>query len=534
MYKKRGFALLLSIVCFAAGCGAAQGTSVPESVKASGSESETESETVSADNATEENSISDAAYNEEDIEEINWIFWGMSATPTKEALQEVETALNAITIPEIGVKVNMEITDVGTYMSQVGMRIVSGESIDLFTTFVMGSASFGTMLNNGQLMDITDMLAEYAPETMELLPEEMLAAASREGKVYGVPTYTNYVTKNYWVCQKEIFEGAGLDAEQIKTLDDVHKALVKIKEVYPDKIPLGGNSFVFPGGQSYELATGQHVDAVGTPGAAYIQYENEGYETKVVNRYESENFKLLVQTLKAWDEEGLIDRDMAMNASEMWYLNPKIVSSFESQNYMEMASMEQAAGQEYEFVELSSNNISGGQMLMLTSTVPVTAKQPESAVKFLNLLYTNQEVKNLVSFGIEGKHWEFKEDGRIGFPEGVDESNSGYYMGSERLFGNVFLNYVWDNMDGDVMEKEKELMDHAAYSTLLGFSFNSDPVSTEEAQLSAVKDEYFNTLLGGGGDERTYQAFIDKLYASGLELYIGEVQKQLDEWMAAQ
>lgn len=530
MYRKKALALLLGTACMVTGCGTSSDETVAESAQVSTSLQESSEGTIAADGDEESKTV----YSEEDAVEVNWIFWGMSATPTEEARQEVEDALNQITIPEIGVKVNMEITDVGTYMSQVGMRIVSGESIDLFTTFVMGSASFGTMLNNGQLMDITELLPEYAPETMELLPEEILKAASRDGKIYGVPTYNNYVTNNYWVCQKEVFDGAGLDASQIKTLDDVHDALVKIKETYPDKIPLGGNSFVFPGGQSYEITTGQHIDTFGTPGVASVQYENDAAATKVVDRYESDNFKTLVQTLKDWDEEGLVDRDMAMNAAQMWYLNPKIVSSFESQNYLEMSSLEQAAGQEFEFVELSSNNVSGGQMLMLTSTVPVTAKQPEGAIRLLNLLYTNAEVKNLVSFGIEGKHWEFKDDGRIGFPEGVDESNSGYYMGSERLFGNVFLNYVWDNMDADVMKKEQALMEKAVYSPLIGFSFNSDSVSTEEAQLSAVKDEYFNTLLGGGGDESTYQAFIDKLYASGMELYMDEVQRQLDEWLQSQ
>lgn len=554
MKKRKAAAILLSLIMvmsMLAGCGqsgsgsegdgASAAKPSEQSTAASGmtpAASETTSTTAEDKTpATSGSQASDATvagtWDDQDIDEVTWTFWGLSATPTEEARQKVEDALNDITIPKIGVRVHMDITDVGTYMNQVSMRIVSGESIDLFTTFVLGSASFGTMMNNNQLMDITDLLAEYAPETMALLPEEMLAAASRNGRIYGVPLYNNYVSNNYWVCQKAVFDGAGLDSSAIKTLDDVHDALVKIKESYPDKIPLGGNSFVYPGGQTYEIATGQHVDAIGVPGTAYIRYEDEKEGFTVTDRYEGENFKYLVETLRQWNAEGLVDKDMAMNAADMWYLNPKIVSSFESQNSIEMASLEQAAGQEYEFIKLSSNHISNAPLLMLTSTVPVTAKSPEGAVRLLNLLYTDAKVKNLVSFGIEGEHWEFKPDGRIGFPEGIDESSCGYYLGSERIFGNVFLNYVWENMDAKIMEDEKALMDQAEYSPLIGFSFDSTPVSTEEAQLSTVKNEYFNTLLGGGGDEKTYNEFIDKLKASGMEAYQQEVQKQLDAWLAA-
>ncbi len=521
-------AAMMVIVTFAA-CGNQESTE-GETVKKTEAAKDTAEKEMSESDSVKVTEPEAQTWDEDEVAEIKWTFWGLNMAPNEEDLQEVEAAINAITVPKIGVSVDMEVTDVGTYMTQTAMKITSGETIDLFTTFVLGSASYGTLMTNNQLTDITDLLVEYAPETMAMLPEQVAHAGTKDGRIYSLPLYTNYVTKNVWVCQKEVFDGIGLKAEEIKTLDDIHEALIKIKEAYPDRIPLGGNGFVYPGGQMAEITTGQNFQAIGY--AAGLRYGSEGVSSEVVSRFETENFKALTEILKAWNNEGLVDKDMAMNASNMWYYNPKIVSSFESQSSLEMQSLETSAGMDYEFVELSENYVTNTPMLMLTSAVPVTAKEPAAAIRFLNLLYTDAEIKNLASFGIEGKHWEKKADGRIGFPEGVDETTSGYYLGSERLFGNVFLNYVWDTMDADTIEKEKTDMDHAKYAPFGSFNMNTDSVSNEVAQISAVYDEYFNTLMGGNGSETTYDEFITKLHASGLDVFMAEAQKQLDAWLA--
>lgn len=467
----------------------------------------------------------------EEVEDITWAFWAINSTPTEDALMQVENALNEITENKIGVHVNMEILDMGNYMEQMGMRITSGESYDLMTTFPAGAATFQTMQSSGQLLNISELLEDEAPELLETIPEEVLSATTRNGNIYGVPVYTNAVTSNYWMCKKEIFDALGFKADELKTLEDFHQALLAIKEAYPDMIPLSGTSLVYPGGTTYEITTGRRQEILDDTSNAMICYdENTSLDAMKVESFaESENFKAVVQALKQWNEEGLVDKDMTMK-TDMWYFDPKAVSGFETLNYASMVTMEASAGCEFEYVKISDNYVTSEPLYRLTCVVPVTAKQPGAAVRFMNLLYTDAQVKNLVSFGIEGVHWEFKEDGRIGFPAGVDETNSGYYLGSERLFGNTFLNYTWDNSDLETVKAEKEAMDHAKYSPLMGFYFDTSNVSTEIASLSSVKGEFYNTLLSGGGDDKFYQEFVEKLNNSGLPKLLEEAQKQLDEW----
>lgn len=66
----------------------------------------------------------------------------------------------------------------------------------------------------------------------------------------------------------------------------------------------------------------------------------------------------------------------------------------------------------------------------------------------------------------------------------------------------------------DVAQKE---MDEGGNSAYLGFSCDTTPISTEISAVSNVLAEFLPAIDGGvaGGDD--YEAFLDKLEASGLQ-----------------
>ena len=70
------------------------------------------------------------------------------------------------------------------------------------------------------------------------------------------------------------------------------------------------------------------------------------------------------------------------------------------------------------------------------------------------------------------------------------------------------------------------------YSPLYGFSADLSAVSTIDTQIQNVYGEYNATIACGFGDDEMYQAYIDKLYASGLQDYLDEIQSQLDAYLA--
>lgn len=72
------------------------------------------------------------------------------------------------------------------------------------------------------------------------------------------------------------------------------------------------------------------------------------------------------------------------------------------------------------------------------------------------------------------------------------------------------------------------------YSPLLGFSANTEAISSEVAAISNVVNEYRPMIECGMADEKTYSEFIEKLYGSGMQKYLDEVQRQIDEWLKQQ
>ena len=64
--------------------------------------------------------------------------------------------------------------------------------------------------------------------------------------------------------------------------------------------------------------------------------------------------------------------------------------------------------------------------------VASTCKNPEKALEFLNLTYTDKDVINLIIYGIEGKDYVKVSDNVVKYPDGQDASTVPYTESYER------------------------------------------------------------------------------------------------------
>ena len=156
-------------------------------------------------------------------------------------------------------------------------------------------------------------------------------------------------------------------------------------------------------------------------------------------------------------------------------------------------------------------------------------------MEFLNLLYTDPDVINLLAYGVEDVDYVVHEDGRVGYPEGLDSSTVGYSMASQLWsFGYEFNAHVWETNEPDVWEQTKEWNQTGLVSKAYGFVYDPTPVATAKAAVQNVYDEYRMSLECGVVDpETTLAEMNERMYAAGLQDIIDEKQRQLDEWAAA-
>ena len=524
--KKRILSMLLAlamVVTLFAACGTSE---APATTETQGAATETQAAAVEAQ-----------AAEEEDIAEIEVRFWTLNTLPND--LQMVEDAINAITEEKINTHVNLNVLNSGSYNEQLNLTMAGNEKLDLMATFPGGPAYFNSMISQNQLMDITDLLPEYAPELLELVPQTWLDGTTVDGKIYSVTSLGDKVAPLAFQCRTDMLEETGIDPESIKTVDDLEVLLAKVKELHPEITPVAvGAQKVLCMPYLIDKETGTFIkyDNLGDGDNALIGVYDE-FGTDIQNNYLVEDQIYTYQVFKEWYDKGWVYKDGPTYADQAEGLIAADVcfGGFRCNTLGSEASMSLTCDNDMTYIWLDDAPFIGtGLLRKFTWGVPVTATEPEAAVKFMNLMYTDAEVLNLLMWGIEGTHYVVNEDGSISYPEGVDANNSGYYLGDESaIIGNGFLAKTWDIQPLNLREEAYELNMNAQVSKFLGFAFDTTGLENEVSVITNTIAEYRPSLASGLFTQEYYDQFIKKLESDGVNVYLDTIQEQLDAWLAA-
>ena len=449
-------------------------------------------------------------------------------------LEPIENALNEILVPKINVKVNLEGYSWSNYDTQISLMQSGGEQIDVFGM----CPNFSTYLTNGQLMPMDGLIDEYASESKELIGEEFLKCTSKGESVYALPVYGAKTDVNGLALRKDLVDELNLPVDEIKeaatfeeyveNMDVLTEIFTAIHEAHPELV-------LVPGSQnpaSFRVTDIPFTDKIGDE----IGVLMDGNDSEVVNMYASDEFKTLTDYLYQWNQSGFILEDAmtTQESADTYMKNGRAFAYFElGSREAEMENkIKKSTGYDVVYKKLSKAFVTTNMVNNSAFGISVTSKHPEASMKFLNEMYTNADIVNILSWGIEGTHWEQKDDGTIGYPEGVNADNSTYDLGMYWYFGNTFLNKTWEgNVPIDV-DAEIEKNRNALISPALGFTYDSTVVSTELAAIGNVTSQYLPGILCGFlNPEETIPEFLDALESAGIDKVITEKQTQYDAWM---
>lgn len=160
--------------------------------------------------------------------------------------------------------------------------------------------------------------------------------------------------------------------------------------------------------------------------------------------------------------------------------------------------------------------------------ISTSSKNPERAMMLMNLMLSDKELLNLLTYGIENVHYKKVGENRIE----LLEASKNYSMFAWQL-GNQFLAYLLPGQEDTVWEDTIKANNEAMPSVTLGFNIDMEPVKTEAAAVGAVYKKYEAVMLTA---MLKPEEFLDKMKEeykqAGLDALIEAVQKQLDEWRA--
>lgn len=438
-------------------------------------------------------------------------------------MEAVQTEINKISQAKINATVKILPISIGAWEQQMNLMMSSGEKLDLAFTF---GKTYPTQAATGQIISIDELLAKYGKGIEPAVGSEYLKSAEVSGKLYGVPTIHDFGGSSGILMRKDLVDKYKIDVASIQSLDDLDSVFKTIKDNEPGIAPL--------------------ASGISTPVTHYVTHDKlgdrfgilPGFDNglKVVNYYESTDYADLLNLVHSWFKAGYINKD----ASTSQLSQAEIVKANKAFSYFgryKPGFVEQEtrrAGMEMVWADLMPNHYSTtSDVLVGLWTISQNTENEERAMMFLDLMYTDKDIANLMMWGIEGTHYEKVTETSIDYPSGVDSKTVGYSTQSW-LLGNPFLTYTFKSDDPDLWTKTTAYNDEAIKSKALGFAFNTESVKNEITALNNVTAQYLKVLETGTLDpSKNLPDFISKLKSAGIDKVIAEKQKQLDAWAAA-
>jgi putative aldouronate transport system substrate-binding protein len=475
----------------------------------------------------------------DEIEEIE--IYGNSFFPVTDGVEEVEAAINEITEP-YGIHIHYHALDVGAYMQQIGLMLSGGERIDLVMDTAMPVTSFSTMLSQKQLMDISDYLPVYAPDMMEFM-DEYIGATSVGDAIYGVPCYRVYNGSYYLCFREDILEALDLveEAANITNWSDYEALMLKVQaaqDTLPEELRTTSMISNTTGDgavlnvQGAALGSENFADCYGMDVLAdnnKIIYVDPA-TNKVGNFYATDDYRAMIERVHSWYEKDLVYKDSAMNTDGGDYActNGLVFTWLSPSEIGVEEERSRSTGYPIMCVKVADQPLQSSNANMWAWSVPVTTEAPEAAVAFLNLMYTNPDIENLLVYGIEGRDYDLLDTGEAAVRADAVYNSMDFY------YGNQFNAYPSAGKGADFREIALADLKAAEKSPYFGCVIDTNEVANEITAVAAVINKYGPGLASGSVDPAQIDVMLAEMEDAGVQKIIDSYQAQLDAWLAAQ
>ncbi|WP_322175452.1 ABC transporter substrate-binding protein [Acutalibacter caecimuris] len=524
MKKFLAMLLVFSLLLACAACG--------------GDGSSSQQSTSSADSSTAGTSSEDAPVESNaDVEDGDYpvLRFNMNTATgdPRSKTSEVMDAINEILREKAHAEIEPVWVTFADMQTQLNLLLTGGDdSLDFFSSFWY--QPLGILVSNGQVAELDSLLEEYGQETKELFGdyEAVLDCGRVGGKLYGIPSYTAWTAPNIYFSQKADADSANIDWSKVTDLDSATEAMLAMKKANPDHYYIPGST------EPYWIPKG--IDYLGDQNYLGVLLDPEK-STTIENYYESDYFLNIMENVKIWQQNGIISPDpMSCNSATLASMQNGLVSgttgySWDAAEFCHQANVSGVYGGDLVGAEISPSYITTGNVTTYLWHITPFCKEPEAAMRVLNLLYTDPEVATIFSYGVEGVTYQLDENGAAAYLDGENGQTSGWTGGQSFVVPNGTIVPLWFDQSPDANERIYESNKNAKRSIALGFTCDMEPVADQVAACANVIAQYYTPLMNGVVDiDEVVPVFQKALHDAGIDEIIKCKQEQLDDWLAAQ
>jgi putative aldouronate transport system substrate-binding protein len=455
---------------------------------------------------TQSAAASNTASKSAEIPTLTW--WLIGNQP--ENLQVALDKINAYTAEKIGVKVDIKVAGWGDWEQKVNQIVNTGEKFDIMFT---NNTKYNLQVQQGAFADITDLVKKETPDLYSTIPQLVWDGAKIKDKIYSVPTYKDSSLTQYWVFDDTYVQKYKLDVPNIKTYEDLDKAMTTIKK--------GEGKSVYPMYQiqndGFNGMTNDYDDL--TLGFKFLGVRYDDKNRKVVSVLEQKDIMDKLKFVNKWYKEGIINPDAPTLKD-----SPKSKIFFPAQGFpgAEIAWAADQGVKKYDSVQISTPLYSNSTIQGSLNAISANSDHKVEALKFLQLVNTDQKLRDMLAFGVEGTDFEYKSE------KVVKRLNDTWGIGNYAI-GTFFNMSTIEGSPADQWDQVKKLNEKATGSVCLGFTPDTSKVTSEIANCQATWDKYRYELLNGASDpQTTVPKLMADLKASGLDKIMAEMQSQID------
>ena len=504
MFKKILAALLASamvISCLAACNKAADEKTEAEKTTEAAKEDETEADTEAEGEDETEAPAGDAVkitvfrclYNRQAVND--------------EQVKKVQDKVNEL-LADRGAKVEIEIHEIHSseYADKCNLALANNEINLLWNASWWSTIGTDDIWRQNAAYDITELVK--GTMLWDSMPEGIWQASTYDGKVLFVPVYKESYEGYDIRTRKALMEECGWTEEE---LANVHS--MEALEPYVEDAANAGVKYPFDAYQMNYRWLMDYYDWI-NDSSCFFAIDRKTNEPVV--GFETPEYIDLCKRFGKWYDNGWISDDFVTNnvpqgltqtqdwAWEFWTCVP----GDELANAEERDQQEEYIVQGFTEMYVHSTTTLGS---CYTITNTNDEEHAKACIEFLGYLYTDEEIADAYTFGIEGEDWEMV-DGR------VKQNPDSLYNHSAWESTSVMALTLIDTEPEDKKEDYKAKNEAAQTSIAAGFRFDKSDVDLN-AKYTACKDinsEYALALETGGFGEdavddmlKEYRAALD-------------------------
>ena len=401
-----------------------------------------------------------------------------------------------------------------------------------------------------------EQMQEFAPDIWESTPQNLWDMIKLEDKYYAV---INNQTKarqaglslDTAMLRKYIANEQGLDSytsvtdAQIKTYtqENFH-SFADIEDYLAFAKQTNGSAYRFTTSMMDMQAMMYYMgfDDFGKYNVPGVIPVDATSADDIVNQFETEEFKQLIQTFKGWYGTYVDASILSGGVTTSTYptLSMRGLGTYKPGVEQEEYTI---CNKDMTGVGFGEKFITSTSCLTTMSAVSYTSRNPVRALKFLNLLYTDKTLYNMLVYGREGTDYIVKEKDENNVPTQIEVFKTAKYkVNNAWAYGNQFLAYPTTKQEKTVWEDTETFNEEATYSVAYGFIFNEEPVAAEVANCINVYSAYYMQLInntdpytdnGSAKDKQFYEEFLKALKDAGSEKIIKELKTQFAAFLAS-